>query len=140
MLKIYHSCDIKQAVKSESPLTNSCAALILTVDRPDDEDGLITHPILQSPQLPKSEMLKLLPNQISYLDAYQQRDILNLVSEFSCLFGNVPTRTTVLEHDIDVKDAQPIKQHHYRLNQVKRDLIETRISIFVGAWIDKTQF
>lgn len=55
-------------------------------------------------------MLKVLPRQFSHLDTEQQHDIIALVAEFPCLFGDVPTRSTVLQHDIDVKDARPIKQ------------------------------
>lgn len=36
------------------------------------------------------------------------------------LFSDVPTQTTVLQHDIDVGDCLPIKQHAYRVNSTKR--------------------
>ncbi len=38
-----------------------------------------------------------------------------------------PSQTTVLQHDIDVGDAQPIKQHPYRLNPKKRELMKAEV-------------
>ncbi len=37
----------------------------------------------------------------------------------SSLFGDVPSRTHWLEHDIDVGDAEPIRQHFYRVSPNK---------------------
>lgn len=54
----------------------------------------------------------------------QQRYVTELTNNFPCLFSDVPTRTTVLQHDIDVKDARPIKQHPYRVNPMKRVLMK----------------
>ena len=50
--------------------------------------------------------------------------MVNLVTEFRCLLSNVPTQTTLIRHDIDVKDAKPIKQHPYRINPIKRALMK----------------
>ena len=41
-----------------------------------------------------------------------------LVREF-VVFSDVPCRTTLVYHDIDVGDAHPIKQHPYRLHPEK---------------------
>ncbi len=51
-----------------------------------------------------------------------------MLMEDSCsLFCDIPSQTTVLQHDIDVGDAQPIKQHPYRLNPKKRELMKTEV-------------
>lgn len=39
----------------------------------------------------------------------------------------MPTRTSLTEHDIDVKSARPIKQHPYRINHVKRELLTREV-------------
>ncbi len=41
------------------------------------------------------------------------------------LFSDVPSQTSVLEHDIEIKDAKPIKQHPYRVNEIKRSAMKT---------------
>lgn len=61
-----------------------------------------------------------MPSLVQHLTAEQQRDILTLVDRFPCLFSDVPSRTTVLQHDIVLNYAKPIKQHTYRINPVKR--------------------
>ncbi len=49
----------------------------------------------------------------------QRINIVKLLSDFKCLFGDVPTQTNVLQHDIKLNGARPIKQHAYRVNTVK---------------------
>lgn len=49
------------------------------------------------------------------------------MNAFPSLFLDVPSRTTVLEHDIDVGSATPIKQHAYRVNPQKRLLLQKEV-------------
>ena len=44
-----------------------------------------------------------------------------------CLFNDDPTSTHLLEHDIDVDDAQPVRQRFYRISQEKRKVMEKEI-------------
>lgn len=39
----------------------------------------------------------------------------------------MPGRTTVCVHDIDVGDAAPIKQHPYRVNPRKREIMQSEV-------------
>lgn len=93
-------------------VTESCPFL------PDD--GLKVSLSKQTARLTNSETLKSFPSSLQHLSAEQQRDILELVDRFPCLFADVPTRTSILQHDIVVSHAKPIKQHAYRINPVKR--------------------
>ncbi len=43
------------------------------------------------------------------------------------LFGDKPTQTTVLQHDVDVGDHKPIKQHAYRVNSTKRAVMNKEV-------------
>lgn len=47
--------------------------------------------------------------------------------EFPDLFSDVPGKTTVCSHGIDVGDASPIKQHPYRVNPQKRDIMNAEV-------------
>lgn len=49
------------------------------------------------------------------------------MSTFSILFSDVPGRTSVCTHGIDVGNAKPIKQHPYRLNPRKREVIKAEV-------------
>jgi hypothetical protein len=43
------------------------------------------------------------------------------------LFPDVPPQTDVIYHDVDVGDATPIKQHPYRLNPMKMEIMDKEI-------------
>ncbi len=46
---------------------------------------------------------------------------IELITYFPSLFSDVPSQTSVLQHDIDEK---LIKQHAYRMNAVKRSTMK----------------
>jgi hypothetical protein len=39
------------------------------------------------------------------------------------IFPDVPNKTTAACHDVNIEDAAPIKQHPYRLNPLKREVM-----------------
>ena len=43
-----------------------------------------------------------------------------LLWEFTILFPNVPGKTTIVVHDVDMGNIPPIKVHPYRMNQVRK--------------------
>lgn len=120
MLKAYHSRE------ECTPKKTTCAA-VATITAPipeigqDDRCADLVSPRVA--QLNNSEMLKILPETLGHLEGNQQQEIVNLVSEYPCLFSYVPSRAAVLEHDIDVRHTQPIKQHPYSENPTKRKLM-----------------
>ncbi len=69
-----------------------------------------SHSIVEG-RLNNSEVLANLAYHLSHLHAPEKTDIIKLVSLFPSLFSDVPTRTHVIEYDIDVGMAQPVKQH-----------------------------
>ncbi len=85
-----------------------------------DTDGVVLrHAFQQGARLENSEILKDLHSYLNYLTMNQRINIVKLLSDFKCLFGDVPTQTNVLQHYIKVNGACPIKQHAYRVNTVK---------------------
>ncbi|XP_068209304.1 uncharacterized protein [Palaemon carinicauda] len=71
--------------------------------------------------------LGVLKEGLEHLEAPQKQDILNLIMEFSDLFQDSPGRTRLLQHDVDVGDASPVKQSPYRLSPEKRAIVEDEI-------------
>lgn len=51
-----------------------------------------------------------------------------LILSFRCLFSDAPTQTNVIVHDIDVGDAQPVRQRFYRVNPEKRKHLDAEIN------------
>ncbi len=85
-----------------------------------------SHGIVEG-DLNNSEVLANLAYHLSHLCEPEKTDIIKLVSSFPSLFSDVPTRTHVIEHNIDVCMAQPVKQHPYRVNPVKRKLLQKEV-------------
>lgn len=132
MLKTFHNREAVQnvlladeiTVPVSSPVLVACAA----VEIADPEDvGVILRHTYQCAQLMNSEVLTDFAFHVSHLSEQQGCDIMHLVNDFPALFNDVPSRTTVLEHDINVGDAAPIKQHAYHVNTAKRALMRNEV-------------
>lgn len=74
-----------------------------------------------------SKILADLDSHLSNLNPSERTDIIQLICQHLALFSDVPTCTNVLEHDIDVGQATPIKQHPYRVNPVKCQLLHKEV-------------
>lgn len=79
----------------------------------------------QSGRLRNSNFLSTVNDQLSYMSAPQKQDVINLLHTYPLVLG-VPTRTTVLEHEIDVGSATPIKQHASHCPPAKREAMQVR--------------
>lgn len=44
------------------------------------------------------------------------------------MFQDIPSRTSLIEHDVDVGNAAPIRQHPYRVNATKREVMRKEVS------------
>ena len=66
------------------------------------------------------EMLSKLDECLPHLTQTQHEDVVSLIPSHLSLFSDVLTRTSVLQHDIDVGNSPPIKQHPYLVNPNKR--------------------
>ena len=75
------------------------------------EDGLSeSDTAVQQGRLKNSESLNNLHALLGHLSESQQGDLSEVITSFPCLFGDTPTQTPVIEHDIDVGDVPPIRQ------------------------------
>ena len=91
-------------------------------------------------RLRNSEFLAELPSQLSHLNDVEKADIIGLVESFPALFPDVPTRTSVIEHDIDVGGASPIKQHAYRVNPRKKELLQKEVDYLLAHNLAEPSF
>ena len=86
----------------------------LNVDDCKDLDS-----VLGTTKLENSDVLANLDAKCSHLTESQQQNIKDLIHKYEHLFPDVPSRTDVIFHDVDVGDAKPVKQHPYRMNPEK---------------------
>lgn len=100
----------------------------LSVPAAGDEDGLVLRNApQQSARLLNSEVLAKLESHLGHLCSDHRKGIVNLITSYPSLFGDVPTQTSVLQHDIVVTDPKPIRQHPYRVNAAKRAVMREEV-------------
>ncbi len=147
MLKAYVVRESLQDVPKENESNIFCAAALtcesfdFTSTHDKEDDGvLIRHTYQQCARLKNSEVLADLNSHLSHLSESRSNDVKEIISDFPSLFNDVPSRTTILEHDIDVSNAVPIKQHAYRTNVFKRSVIKTEVDYLCEHGLAKQSF
>ena len=103
---------------------------------PDPEDAPTDEPEMEnkvgcSMKLQNSDVLENISAKLSHLSVEQQEDISNLILEYKHMFSDTLGKTDKIYHDVDVGDAAPIKQHHYRLNPVKREKMSEEVKFML---------
>ena len=101
------------------------------------EDGDIKAPdtSVMCGRLKNSESLDELDHLLSHLTASQRAELKALIRQFLVLFGDVPSRTNLIEHDIDVGDTPPIKQRFYRCSADKCKVLESEVQYMLDNQI-----
>lgn len=86
-------------------------------------------------RLENSAYLKTLNTQFN---SSEQRE--DLIKTYDNLFPDVPTRTHLIMHDIEVVDPTPIKQRFYRVPVPKRQYLKLEIEYMLNNGIAKPTF
>ena len=66
-------------------------------------------------------------DKTKHLAPHQQDEMTSLLLRYKDVFRNAPGKTDVLEHDVDVGDATPIKQRPYRVSPQRAEIIRKEI-------------
>jgi len=80
----------------------------------DDNKGLVGEVRLMN-----SDVLASLHSKLDHLVVEERDSMANLIYEFPELFTDVPKKTNAIQHDVDVGDVKPCKQHPYQVNSLK---------------------
>ena len=122
MLKPYHTRPVG---------TVSVVASVETKQHDQLQNYSESDPILKnemvSCKLLNSEILQDLDPKLSHLEKCQQAQMKSLILKYKNIFPDVPRRTNIVVHDVDVGEARPIKQHPYRMNPEKFKLAKKEI-------------
>ena len=110
-------------VSDPSLSTDGVVLMSALVEGIDEVESSPSHAVIEG-RLNNTAMLSVLADHLPHLAASERADILKMVHQFPKLFGDVPRQTPIIEHDIDVGDSVPIKQHPYRVNPVKRAVLK----------------
>ena len=111
-----------------------CPVVVVTeASDPDNSDSQSdVHVPEIMPKLNNSEILKNFKGKVSHLPENYQQCLTQLFLKFAKLFPDVPTQTDVLVHDIDVGEAQPVKQAPYRLNPAKKQVLHDEVQYLLA--------
>ncbi|XP_068231835.1 uncharacterized protein [Palaemon carinicauda] len=85
-----------------------------------------------------------IPNNLDVKFQHLEKDkatsLTMLINDYKDLFQDVPGRTNILEHDVDVGEASPIKQSPYRLNPFKRDIVKNEVKYMLDHGLVEPSF
>ncbi|XP_072182212.1 uncharacterized protein [Diadema setosum] len=80
-----------------------------------------------SVKLKNSDALCDLDRKLGHLSHGERDDVKQIIADFPELFSDVPGRTSVVQHDVDVGETDPIKQHPYRANPEKMQHLQSEV-------------
>lgn len=127
MLKAYveRSSPKGESVSPTSPkeVVKPMTALVSLPSIEVEEEEFKVDSSQQTARLGNSEMLTQLESLLAQIDEDQSSDMWILVHKYLELFNDISTQTTVLQNDIEVRGATPIKQRAYRVNSTKREVM-----------------
>ena len=119
MLKPYHERTKVEQVVNVVSSGNS-------TDDTAEELGKLFN-LSETTKLSNSDILRQMDSKLTHLQESEQEDIRQLTREYFHLFPDVPSRTNMIAHDVDVGVAAPVKQHPYRLNPSKQEYLNNEI-------------
>ena len=129
--QLCHVNMLKPYIERNSDLALEPATVNVVVTEPKEELSNELSSNAFSPtdttRLTNSDVLRNLDSKLSHLSQSQRQDLEKLLLEFEHLFPDVPTRTDQIYHDVDVGNADPVKQHPYRLNPKKQQYLKEEI-------------
>ena len=126
-------CHINLLKKYQGRVPATPVMCVLGGRTPDEDDSREVGAV--GLRLGNTEALQSLEKHLAHLPAEGQLGMKVLVAEFSPLFQDVPGRTSLAVHDVDVGSATPIKQHPYRLAPSKLQILKEEVSYMlkIGA-------
>ncbi len=77
--------------------------------------------------LESSIVLENLNDKLAHMELEKKEKIREIIEKFSSLFPDAPRKTNMVIHDVDVGEAEPIKQHPYRVNPRKREIMRKEV-------------
>ena len=74
-----------------------------------------------------SQILNDLGTKLSHLPLVQRKELAEVITQYREVFPDVPCKTNLIEHDVDVGDSAPIKQHPYIVSPMKKELLDKEV-------------
>lgn len=120
MLKLYHP-------RESSPGTPNAPACVASLSEMREEDFSLLPVSGDSTWMDNSVSWEAVMEKLDHLSSEQRHELSTLLSQHQDLFRTTPGRTSVIQHDVDVGEAKPIKQSPYRVNPNRAEIIKEEL-------------
>ena len=133
MLKAYHEKPKPELVTLNNrlgleSLTHSKNCVGQVAEKEEDTESEVRLENDQQPiKLQNSQILNDLGTKLSHLPLVQRKELAEVITQYREVFPDVPSKTNLIEHDVDVGDYAPIKQHPYRVSPMKKELLDKEV-------------
>ncbi|XP_063868212.1 uncharacterized protein LOC135104613 [Scylla paramamosain] len=77
--------------------------------------------------LENSAALGNLNDKLGHMEVEKKERNKEIIERFNSVFPDAPRKTNVVVHDVDVGEAEPIKQHPCRVNPQKREIMRKAV-------------
>ena len=64
---------------------------------------------------------------MSHLPSVKRKELAEVINQYREVLPDVPNKTNLIEHNVDVGDSAPIKQHPYRVTPMKKELLDKEV-------------
>lgn len=125
--QLYHVNLLKPYYCRDSKSVSAVAAAGSPFSEGEDDGVTAPDDGLLRGRLSNSETLRNLPVLLAHLTGEQSSQLSALIRSFPSLFGDTPSRTHLVKHDIDVGTATAIRQRFYRVSEEKRKVMDGEI-------------
>ena len=120
MLKLYH----QRESGPEIPTASVCVASPSLVG----DEAVNWLPVSEdSTWMDNSVSWEAMIGKLEHLSSEQRQELATLLSQHQDLFRTTPGRTSIIQHDVDVGEANPIKQSPYRVNPNRAEIIKKEL-------------
>ena len=133
MLKAYHEKPKPELVTLNNrlgleSLTHSKDCVGQVAEKEEDTESEVRLENDQQPiKLQNSQILNDLGTKLSHLPLVQRKELAEVITQYREVFPDVPSKTNLIKHDVDVGDSAPIKQHPYRVSPMKKELLDKEV-------------
>ena len=133
MLKAYHEKPKPELVTLNNrlgleSLTHSKDCVGQVAEKEEDTESEVRLENDQQPiKLQNSQILNDSGTKLSHLPLVQRKELAEVITQYREVFPDVPSKTNLIEHDVDVGDSAPIKQHPYRVSPMKKELLDKEV-------------
>ena len=147
MLKAYHEKPkpelviLNNKLGLENPMhTFSDSFAWLEAEKEEDTESEVRLRNDQQPiKLQNAQILNNIGTKLSHLPSVQRKQLAEIINQYREEFPNVPNEINLIEHDVDVRDSAPIKQHPYRVSPIKKELDKEVQYMLKNAIIEESE-